>query len=250
MEDIKDEGLVSLDDGDFEVAEGEPDVRGWDVMSADRQRLGEVDDLLADPQAQKVRYLTIDLDTDAVASIDGGHIVRVPISRARLYERDKQVVLDIDAAQVGSLQSSSPGAIRGRSTGTDEDSAARMTRAEEEMRVGTRRVQAGEVEVTKRVETERVSEPVTLEREEAVVERRPVTGAARSDVQIGDQEIRVPITEEEAVVETRPVVKEEIVIKKRPTQTQQTVQADVRKERVDVERHEGVREHGSVDRRR
>jgi hypothetical protein len=57
MADVNEEGLVSLDDGGWEVAEGEQDVRGWSVVTADQRRIGEVDDLLADPVAQKVRYL-------------------------------------------------------------------------------------------------------------------------------------------------------------------------------------------------
>jgi uncharacterized protein (TIGR02271 family) len=47
----------------------------------------------------------------------------------------------------------------------------------------------------------------------------------------------VPIVEEELVVERRPVVKEEIVIKKKAVRETRTVEADLRKERVDVEEH-------------
>lgn len=38
MADPKDQGLVSLDEGGWQVAEGEPDVRGWDVVTADQRR--------------------------------------------------------------------------------------------------------------------------------------------------------------------------------------------------------------------
>jgi uncharacterized protein (TIGR02271 family) len=105
-------------------------------------------------------------------------------------------------------------------------------------------VQAGDVEVKKRVETERVREPVTLRGEEVEVERRPVTGTAASrDVEITAKEVRVPVTEEEAIVEKRPVVKEEVVISKHPTEHRETVEADTRKERIDIERHGDVRAH-------
>ncbi len=62
------EGVVSIDESDMEVAEGEPDVRGWTVVTTDQHRIGEVEDLLVDPVAMKVRYLTIELDRDAQAA--------------------------------------------------------------------------------------------------------------------------------------------------------------------------------------
>jgi uncharacterized protein (TIGR02271 family) len=114
--------------------------------------------------------------------------------------------------------------------------------AHEELRIGKKQVKAGEVEVKKRVEREHISEPVTLRQEEVDIERRAVTGsAAARDAQLSGQEIRVPVTKEEAVVEKRPVVKEEIVISKHPVEERETVEGDVRKERIDVERHGDVR---------
>jgi hypothetical protein len=46
----------------YRVAEGDPDVRGWEVLRADGRRIGEVDDLLVDTKASKVRYLALTLD--------------------------------------------------------------------------------------------------------------------------------------------------------------------------------------------
>jgi len=118
----------------------------------------------------------------------------------------------------------------------------RVTRSAEELRVGKRERAAGEVEVKKRVETERVRQPVTVRREEVDIERRPVSGrAASGEVEITAQEIRVPVTEEEVVIEKRPVVKEEVIISKHAVEEQETVEADVRTERIDVERHGDVR---------
>jgi stress response protein YsnF len=47
-------------------------------------------------------------------------------------------------------------------------------------------------------------------------------------------ECGVPVIEEEAVIEKRPVIKEEIVISKEVKTTDRTVEADVRREEVDV----------------
>ena len=51
----------------------------------------------------------------------------------------------------------------------------------------------------------------------------------------GDDEIRIPIIEEEIVVEKRPVVKEEIRLRKEILQEEEVVEEEGRKEVVDVE---------------
>lgn len=57
---------------DYQVAEGDPDVRGWEVVAADGARLGTVDDLLVDTAQMKVRYLDVELE-QGVAASDVGH---------------------------------------------------------------------------------------------------------------------------------------------------------------------------------
>lgn len=47
---------------DFEVADGNPDVRGWTVRGGDGQGLGVVYELIVEPEALKVRYLDVELD--------------------------------------------------------------------------------------------------------------------------------------------------------------------------------------------
>ncbi|MDO7848363.1 PRC-barrel domain-containing protein [Hymenobacter sp. M29] len=47
---------------DFEVADGNPDVRGWTVRGADGQALGTVFELIVEPDVLKVRYLDVELD--------------------------------------------------------------------------------------------------------------------------------------------------------------------------------------------
>ena len=122
-----------------------------------------------------------------------------------------------------------------RLTATERDRAT-LTRSEEELNIGKREVSRGEARVSKHVETEHVSEPVTRRREEVVIERRPVEADARADATIGESgEIRVPLTEEEVVVEKRPVVKEELVIGKRVVEERDVVETDVRRERFDID---------------
>jgi len=47
----------------YRVADGDPDVRGWEVVGGDGRRIGSVNDLLVDTAEGKVRYLDVQLDT-------------------------------------------------------------------------------------------------------------------------------------------------------------------------------------------
>ena len=128
--------------------------------------------------------------------------------------------------------------------GLTEEEAKRLVLSEEELAVGKREVRAGEVEVSKHVETERVQENVTLRHDEVEVERRPVTdGYAAAGATIGEgEEIRIPLHAEEAVVEKRVVPTEEIVVRKREVAENEVVEADLRKERAEVHREGTVRD--------
>ena len=78
--------LGQLDD--FKVAEGDPDVRGWEVLASDGRKIGEVDELLVDTSAMKVRYLDVDVDGGVMGDGQDRHVL-IPIGYARLeLERD------------------------------------------------------------------------------------------------------------------------------------------------------------------
>src|SRR5919202_2828170 len=115
----------------------------------------------------------------------------------------------------------------------DEDEL-RVQRSEEELRAGTHEREAGGVHVRKRVRTEREQISVPTRHEEVSVERVPVEGREASEAEIGEDEVTMPVTEEE-VVEKRPVVKEEIRVRKNAVQDEEVVEEYVRREEVEVE---------------
>jgi uncharacterized protein (TIGR02271 family) len=285
--------------GDYEIAEGYPDPRGWRVRSSDGRDVGKVDDLIVDTGTMRTRYLAVRLD-DEVAGDRDRHDVLVPIGAARLDDdRDDVVVNDLNADRFATLPTYDAGALtrdqeselrthftagdamsagtigpgatggsdfydhehfddrhffsrgRDRAVGRERDvpaddadvarprtgDAQRLTVSEEQLAVGKRQVPAGEVGVRKNVETRHVEQEVPLMREEVSVERRPLTAGAGTsgDVRINDNEIRVPVMREEAVVQKRLVPTEEIIIRKTAVRDTQTVAADLRRERVDVD---------------
>jgi uncharacterized protein (TIGR02271 family) len=122
----------------------------------------------------------------------------------------------------------------------DEDEL-RIRRSEEELRVGTSEREAGVVRVRKRVRTDRERVVVPKKRVEVTVERVPVeeevaaTMGEAARPEIGEDEIVVPVVEEEVVVEKRPVVKEEIRIRKEVVEETEVVEEDVRREEIEVD---------------
>ncbi len=303
--------LNDLDE--FKVADGYPDPRGWDVKTADGQRVGRVDDLIVDTQAMRVRYVSVEVDRslgqaarDAVTpgdqgGADGTHTL-IPIGSVELDDAHDDVLVSGYTAQhvaglpryTGAItreyESSVVRGHRGRSAGgvggavagaaaaagaavahgaekvTDAvtggghhdahdyehddyndqrmfarrrqgltDEQRRLVLAREELAVGKRQALAGEVELRKTVETERVQEQVQLRHDEVSVERRPITDPSAVRDEIRAEEIRVPLTREEAVVQKLVVPREEVIVRKNAVVENQTVAADLRSERLVVD---------------
>ena len=116
----------------------------------------------------------------------------------------------------------------------DDEDELRVQRTEEELRAGTREREAGALNVRKRVRTDREQIEVPTRHEEVTVDRVPVEGEA-SEAEIGEDEVRIPVTEEEVVVEKRPVAKEEVRIRKDAVEDTEVVEEDVRREEIDVD---------------
>src|SRR5215212_1025213 len=116
----------------------------------------------------------------------------------------------------------------------DEDEL-RVQRSEEELRAGTREREAGAMRVRKRVRTDRESIEVPTRHEEVSVARVPVAEGEATEPQIGEEEVVVPVTEEEVVVDKRAVAKEEVRIRKDVVEDTETVEEDVRREEVEIE---------------
>lgn len=102
--DNKTDRIIPLEDlDDFKVADGDPDVRGWDVVTADGRRVGGVDDLLIDREAMKVRYLDVEVDDDLLTEDTDRHIL-VPIGYARLDEESDRIFVDqLNAATLSQI---------------------------------------------------------------------------------------------------------------------------------------------------
>jgi uncharacterized protein (TIGR02271 family) len=105
----------------------------------------------------------------------------------------------------------------------------------EVLRVHKDRVSRGEVRIRKEVITETQTVQVPVTREELVIERRPVDQASPATGSIGESEIRIPLSEERASVDTSTVVREEVAVGKKPIQEVRDLTGKVRREELVVE---------------
>ncbi len=94
--------LQKLSGSDFEIVDGQPDIRNWDVKDSAGSKLGEVDELIFDYESRKVRYLVVDIE-DNDHDVEAKEVL-VPIGIAELHESDDEVILPgVTAAQLTAL---------------------------------------------------------------------------------------------------------------------------------------------------
>jgi len=124
-----------------------------------------------------------------------------------------------------------------RDVAATADDEASVVRHEERLNVGTQEREAGHARLRKYVVTDHETVDVPVEREEVTVERTPIndTNARVDNGTIGEEEVDVTLYEERPVVQKEAVAVEEVRLNKQTVQETQRVEADVRKEQVDVE---------------
>jgi len=177
----------------------------------------------------------------------GGVLVTV---QAGARGEDARSVLEQSGADLGSMGLETR---RSASETTSQPGAERVELREEQLDVDKRQVQAGEVRVRKEVVTEQRNIEVPVTREEVVIERHAVSGREASDQTLDDnEEIRIPLMEEEVDVRKRAVVREEVSVGKRKVQETKNVSETVRREeaRIEADGEVGIRPFAGEERRR
>ena len=231
------------------------EMRGAPVFDGSGEKIGSVDEIFYDEQTGKPEWLGIG------TGLLGSKRVLVPLTGADMREDGVSVRYskeqvkespDIDSDEISeaterelySYYGLTPSERRSDSVLPEGEPPAggrpategreTMTRAEEELQVGKREQEAGRARLRKWVETEPVEADVELRRETARVTREPVDQPV-SGAELGEQEVEVPLRQEEPVVEKEAVAKERIGLEKDVETERETVGGDVRKERVEIE---------------
>jgi uncharacterized protein (TIGR02271 family) len=239
--------LVGMEHLEHDIAEGHPDPRGYELWSRDNQKIGTVQSLFGSPSTEAAYFALVEV---------GGPTNRrrylIPLETLSIDARARRAYGPFTQAEFGSApeyQENSRDFSRYYSywnqfgstaqRGTSEE--VRVPVSEEQAQVRKEVREVGHVALRKRVEVEtrHIQEPVTRTRVE--VERHAVPAdqqrgyrADAKTLQEGE-EIRVPVMEEELIVEKVPRVTEEVVLRKE-TETRQAEQdVQLRREHVEVE---------------
>jgi uncharacterized protein (TIGR02271 family) len=231
---------------------------GYEVYDHSSEKIGKVDDLFVD-ESDQPEYIGVKM---GLLGLSGTTLIPWEICTADETTQRIEVSADKDTVKNGpafnddrditpefeqevysyfGLQrtesAEEPGAYEpyqgAAQTTTDEDEL-RVQRTEQELAAGTREREAGQLKVRKRVRTAREQIEVPTRHEEVTVERIPVEGEA-TEAQIGEDEVSVPVTEEEVVTDKRAVAKEEVRVRKDAVEDTEVVEEDVRREEIDVE---------------
>jgi uncharacterized protein (TIGR02271 family) len=229
-------------------------IQGAPVYSSDDEKIGAVEEVYADEATRQPEWLGIGTGVfrtkRVLVPMQGANItpdaVKVPYPKDRVKDApdiDDDVISQDTEQQLANyygvdysksrsetgLPEGTPGAQKGSGKQT-------LTRSEEELAVGKRTTEAGRVRLRKYVTTEPVEEQINLTTERARVQREPVDRATASqEARIGEQQVEVPLSKEEAVVQKKTVPKEQVTVSKEPTTEQQTVSDKLRKEQIEVE---------------
>lgn len=250
------------------------DIVGRHAYAHNGEKVGTVRDLLTDDSG-RTRYFVLD-----VGSWFSTKEVMVPVGAARIEDdgiyfdqltkdqvkdmstytagqdytydnqvEDVRVLYGADKAQ----QQSTPGEFVYRDDDDTYRTPQRLQLLEERLQVNKDRYVAGQVEIGKHVETRTENVTVGLEREELVIERRPVSEARPVDRSVtlgeGTETVRVDLEAERADVSKQAYVTEEVEIGKRTVTEQQTVTETVGREVLDVNQSGQVKVNGDADER-
>jgi len=212
-------------------------MRGAPVLDSTGDQIGKVEEIYYDVDGDRPEW--IGLGTGFL----GAKRVLVPVQSAQVqgdgiqvpFEKDHvKGAPDIDGDEISEETERELYAYYGLGGRGNGGSGQSVTRHEEELAVGTQRVETGQARLRKYVETEPVAMDVELRQETARVTREPVDEPV-SGAELGEDEIHVPLHGERPVVQKQTVAKERVGIETDVTTDRQTVEDEVRKERVEVD---------------
>ena len=252
-----------MTDMSLEQLEGRP------VVGSDGQKIGTVADVYFDKDTRQPEWALVTTGmfgtkhsfvpiTSASTTSEG---LQVPFTKDQVKDaprldddgelsQDEELLLSqhygisySEAPSDSGLPEGGAPAPRGRGpvgndvSGPETDEA--MTRSEEELRLDKIRRPSGLVRLRKYITTEQVAATVPVQREEARIEREPITdanvGAAMRGGDLTEEEHELTLSEEEVTVDKKVVPKERVRLDKDVVTEERSVTEDVRKENIDVE---------------
>jgi hypothetical protein len=102
--------LQELRSSGFEMVKGDPDIRGWKVLSSNVVPIGKIKELLFDVFSKKVRYIIVELDGKPINLLSRDVII--PVGLAELDQTENLVYLpDVTVGHLATLPEYKKGKI-------------------------------------------------------------------------------------------------------------------------------------------
>ncbi|MEO6219348.1 MAG: PRC-barrel domain-containing protein [Ginsengibacter sp.] len=99
---VVNETLKELHASGYEMAKGEPDIRGWKVKNSLTQEIGKIKEVLFDVRSRKIRYLIINLNGKPINLLSRD--ILIPVGLAELDEKENIVYFpDVTVGHLASL---------------------------------------------------------------------------------------------------------------------------------------------------
>jgi sporulation protein YlmC with PRC-barrel domain len=199
MANDKDIRLVRLEElKGFQVADGDHDIRGWEVRTPDDRKIGKVEELIVDPAERRVRYMEVKVDHKALGYEEDRHIL-VPIGASRIKEDGHDVLLERLPAQG---LAGAPAYTRGPITRDYETSLRNYYGA-------TTAPTAADYY------KDDLYDDTRLRTRSADIDKDRIDAATMP--RVGDNEVTVPLVADQEIIVRRPGSDEEIIIRKSKT---------------------------------
>ncbi len=240
-------------------------ITGTTVHSVDGEKIGKAGQVYLDDSTGQPSWVTVNTGMFGTsesfiplqdATIDG-ETLTVPYAKDKVKDAPR-VAVDghlepseedslysyydvagtgqVDANRTDGFEQDAAGTVGHDTSGPTTDRA--MTRSEEQLNVGTQKVETGRARLRKHVVTEQQTVTVPVTREEVRLEREPITdanrGAANDGPAISEEEHEVVLTEERVVVSKEAVPVERVRLDTETVTEQKSVTEDVRKEQIDL----------------
>ncbi len=234
---------------------------GAKVVDRDGDKIGTVGQIYVDPSTGRPNWASVKTGlfgtSESFVPLDDatqdGDDLRVPFEKAVVKDAPRiEDDAELSPQEEEQLYTYYRGGAASTGTGTATDTARgagydtsgpttddAMTRSEERLDVGTEQVETGRARLRKYVVTENQQVEVPVSREEVRVEREPITDANVGDAldgpELSEEEHEVVLHEERPVVDKETVPVERVRLDAQKVTGTETVEEDVRKERIDVE---------------
>ncbi|MHC1766069.1 MAG: DUF2382 domain-containing protein [Verrucomicrobiia bacterium] len=238
----------------------------YEVVSRQGENTGRVETVWEDPAGEPAfigvkrpgQDKLVIIPADAAQVNEGRKTVRLSLTPEALQsaptleqdaELDEQVQKRVTAyyqEHTRAAEGAEPGQASAPAVDAERQDQATVQLREEKATVGTRTVDAGGVLLRKVVRTVTNREPVTLRREEVVIERVPGGGEVTNSTGFGERDVYIPLRREVPVVQKETVVDETVHVGKDFEAQQTNINTRLREEQLKMDVREGIGSPGGV----